>query len=62
MGASAEEIASLGLDAEQMEFFFSLPVSLQNNLKTESPVNVRRFIDLSELTVENLRNLFLLFP
>ena len=62
VGASAEEIASLGLDAEQMEYFFSLPVSLQNNLKAESPANVRRFIDLSELTVENLETYFSYSP
>ena len=62
VGASAEEIASLGLDAEQMEYFFSLPVSLQNSLKAESPANVRRFIDLSELTVENLETYFSYSP
>ena len=57
-GASAGEIARLGLNAEQMEKFFNLPTSLQANLKEESPVNVRRFIDLSGMSVVNLETYF----
>ncbi len=58
VGASAEDIAKLGLNAEQMEEFFALPTSVQANLKTESPSTVRRFIELSGMDLEKLETYF----
>jgi len=58
VGTSANEIAGLGLNAEQMEKFFDLPIGLQEKLKSESPQNVQRFINIDELTVENLETFY----
>ena len=54
VGASASDIANLGLTPEQAEKFFQLSVDLQTKLKSEGPANVRRLIDLDDLTLENL--------